>query len=46
MSSLWQNRKVFIGFLLSSSISEDSASYFIEMIMLIGFVGNRGNMSS
>ena len=35
MSSLWQNLKVFIGFLFLISISGDSASYFIQMIMLI-----------
>ena len=35
MSSLWQNLKVFVGFLFSISISGDSASYFIQIIMLI-----------
>ena len=37
MSSLWHNPKVFIDFLFSISISWDSGSYFIEMIMLINF---------
>ena len=41
MSSLWQNLKVFIGFQFSSSISRDSASYFLEVIMLISFVGTQ-----
>ena len=35
MSSVWQNLKVFMGCLFSISISGDSASYFIAMIMLI-----------
>ena len=35
MTSLLQNLKVFIGFLFSISISGDSTSYFIQMIMLI-----------
>ena len=35
MYSLWQNRNVFVSFILSVIISGDSASYFIGMIMLI-----------
>ena len=35
MSSVWQNPEVFMGFLFSISVSRDSASYFIAMIMLI-----------
>ena len=33
--------KLFIRFLFLISISEDSASYFLEMIMLTDSVGNR-----
>ena len=35
MSSVWQNPKVFMSCLFSISISGDSESYFIAMIMLI-----------
>ena len=35
MSSLWQNPEVFIGFLFSTIIAGDTASYFIQMIKLI-----------
>ena len=37
MSSIWQNRKVFICFIFSVIISRGSASDFIEMIMLFSF---------
>ena len=35
MSSLWQNLNFSVCFLFSISISGDSSSYFIQMIMLI-----------
>ena len=35
-----KNSKLCIRFLFSISISGDSSSYFLEMIMLIGSVGN------
>ena len=41
MSSLLQNLKLFKGFLFSISISRDSASYFLGVIMLISFVGTQ-----
>ena len=41
MSSLWQNPRVFIGFLFSISISGDSATYFSEMFLLISFAGTQ-----
>ena len=41
MSSLWQNLRIFKGFLISISISGDSVSYLSEMIMLISFAGTQ-----
>ena len=41
MSSLLHNPKAFVGFLFSSSISRDSAFYFLKGIMLISFVGTQ-----
>ena len=39
MSFVWQNPKVFMGYLFSISISGDSASYFFAMTILISLKG-------